>query len=102
MSVSAGDFLEVYAKEDAGTFDAVITCFFLDTMANPMEAMDVIHARLRPGGVWINFGGSPPPPAASHARTQAHARAQGRSCTTGRGTGGWTRPTTHGTTGAWS
>lgn len=31
----AGDFVEVYSSEDnAGAFDAVVTCFFIDTAHN--------------------------------------------------------------------
>lgn len=39
----AGDFVEVYSRPDAvGTFDSVVTCFFLDTAHNIIEYMEVI------------------------------------------------------------
>ena len=43
LSMVAGDFVEVYSAAGyAGTFDAVVTCFFLDTAHNVFEYMDVI------------------------------------------------------------
>lgn len=57
MSMCAGDFLEVYAKEDnLGQWDAVLSCFFLDTAHNFIEYLEVIYGCLVPGGVWVNLG----------------------------------------------
>ena len=57
MSMCAGDFAEVYAAAEVrGSFDAVLTCFFLDTARNVAEYIDVLWHCLRPGGAWINFG----------------------------------------------
>lgn len=43
LSMVAGDFVEVYAHPDhTEDFDAVATCFFLDTAHNVFEYMDVI------------------------------------------------------------
>lgn len=48
---------EVYSRpEVAGTFDAVVTCFFIDTAHNVLEYLEVIHQVLRPGGYWIHLG----------------------------------------------
>lgn len=48
---------EVYARpEYQGTFDAVVTCFFIDTAHNIIDYLEVIHGVLRPGGVWIHLG----------------------------------------------
>lgn len=48
---------EVYGKKELGKqYDAVVTCFFIDTAANVVDYIDVIHNVLRPGGVWLNFG----------------------------------------------
>ena len=55
LSMCAGEFLEVY-KDDVGCWDAVVTCFFLDTAPNVIEYIEAIERLLRPGGVWINFG----------------------------------------------
>lgn len=38
------------------TFDAVVTCYFLDTQANPAAAVARVRSLLVPGGVWINVG----------------------------------------------
>lgn len=40
----------------AGSFDAVVTCFFIDTAHNVLEYLEVIHHVLRPGGYWIHLG----------------------------------------------
>jgi carnosine N-methyltransferase len=39
-----------------GEWDAVVTCFFLDTAHNIVSYIEAIHRILKPGGVWINFG----------------------------------------------
>ena len=57
MSMCAGDFVEVYgAPEQVGQWDAVATCFFIDTAHNVVEYLEIISRCLRPGGVWVNFG----------------------------------------------
>mmetsp|Transcript_26947 Transcript_26947/g.66051 ORF Transcript_26947/g.66051 Transcript_26947/m.66051 type:complete len:296 (+) Transcript_26947:767-1654(+) len=57
MSMCAGDFVEVYGQaEHAGQWDAVATCFFIDTAHNVVEYLEIISRMLRPGGVWVNFG----------------------------------------------
>lgn len=57
FSMVAGDFLEVYtAPQQAGRWDAVVTCFFLDTAPVVIEYVEAIHRLLRPGGVWVNVG----------------------------------------------
>lgn len=57
LSMSAGDFLEVYGSPSmAGQFDAVVTCFFIDTAHVITEYLQVIHRVLVEGGIWINFG----------------------------------------------
>ena len=48
----AGDFEEVYARpEYAGAFDAVATCFFIDTAHNLLRYLEVIWGALRVRGV---------------------------------------------------
>jgi hypothetical protein len=42
--------------DGAGTFDALVTLFFLDTSLNAIAAVERIHALLKPGGRWINLG----------------------------------------------
>lgn len=57
LSMAAGDFVAVYsAPRHAGAWDAVLTCFFIDTAPVLHEYIDVISHMLRPGGVWINLG----------------------------------------------
>ncbi|ORX45078.1 N2227-domain-containing protein [Hesseltinella vesiculosa] len=57
FSMVAGDFLEVYGTpESQGTWDCVVTCFFIDTAHNIIEYMELIHGLLKPGGTWINIG----------------------------------------------
>eukprot|EP00884_Botryococcus_braunii_P007642 jgi/Botrbrau1/1687/Bobra.116_2s0029.2 len=57
LSMSAGDMVEVYGgPERAGSYDFVLTCFFIDTSHNIIEYIEVIHNALREGGIWINLG----------------------------------------------
>jgi spermidine synthase len=55
VTLREGDFLEEF-KEDADSFDAVVTFFFMDTARNILEYMDTIYQVLRDGGVWVNMG----------------------------------------------
>lgn len=50
-----GDFTTVF-KDGAGTYDVVLTYFFIDTARNLMSYFDTIYRLLRPGGYWVNFG----------------------------------------------
>jgi len=62
FSLVAGDFEEIYGAEDkqgeahAGEWDAILTCFFIDTAKNITNYLRIIHRILAPGGVWINLG----------------------------------------------
>jgi carnosine N-methyltransferase len=47
----------VYARPECrASFDAVVTCFFIDTAHNILEYLEVIHSVLRPGGLWVHLG----------------------------------------------
>lgn len=39
-----------------GSWDACVTCFFLDTARNIVRYLEVLHSLLKPGGLWINCG----------------------------------------------
>ena len=57
FSLAPGEFLETYAgDEDTGAWDAVVTCWFIDTAPCALEYVEAIRRLLRPGGQWINFG----------------------------------------------
>ena len=57
MSMCAGDFVEVYgAPEQTNQWDAVATCFFIDTAHNVVEYLEIIANCLKPGGVWVKRG----------------------------------------------
>lgn len=57
FSMCAGDFLEVYNHpSQAGAFDCVVTCFFIDTANNVVEYIRTIAKILAPGGLWVNLG----------------------------------------------
>lgn len=74
-----GDFEEIYGSDDhdpdepqSGEWDAIVTCFFIDTVSaqyfaksshptvfqakNIVNYLRVIHKILARGGVWINLG----------------------------------------------
>eukprot|EP00257_Ricinus_communis_P025954 XP_025013368.1 carnosine N-methyltransferase [Ricinus communis] len=57
FSMCGGDFIEVYSDpSQAGAWDAVVTCFFIDTAHNIIEYIEIISRILKDGGVWINLG----------------------------------------------
>ncbi|XP_051114876.1 uncharacterized protein LOC127240317 isoform X2 [Andrographis paniculata] len=57
FSMCGGDFVEVYSDQSqVGVWDAVVTCFFIDTAHNIVEYIEIISKILKDGGVWINLG----------------------------------------------
>ncbi|KAG5715674.1 UPF0586 like protein [Termitomyces sp. T112] len=62
FSLVAGDFEEIYGvdtdpnKPQAGEWNAILTCFFIDTAKNIVNYLRVIHRILAPGSVWVNLG----------------------------------------------
>ncbi|KAK6918000.1 Carnosine N-methyltransferase [Dillenia turbinata] len=57
FSMCGGDFVEVYSDPlQEGVWDAVVTCFFIDTAHNIVEYIEIISRLLKDGGVWINLG----------------------------------------------
>lgn len=49
--------MEVYSKEqEKGAWNAVTTCFFIDTAHNLTRYLEVINHALVMGGLWINVG----------------------------------------------
>jgi len=57
FSMAAGDFCSIYSHaRQAGRWDAVASCFFLDTAPNIVEYIRVIYNMLKVGGALINFG----------------------------------------------
>eukprot|EP01052_Picozoa_sp_SAG31_P000357 SAG31_NODE_11_length_38734_cov_21.263854_7_plen_232_part_00 len=55
FSMCAGDFVEIYSSQPS-EWDAIVTCFFVDTAPNIFNYVRTIHTALRNDGVWINFG----------------------------------------------
>jgi carnosine N-methyltransferase len=55
VSLVEGDFTTAL-KSHSGTYDAIVTHFFLDTAPNILTYLETIHSLLKPGGVWVNFG----------------------------------------------
>jgi carnosine N-methyltransferase len=57
FSMAAGDFVSIYrAPAQRWMYDAVLTCFFIDTAPVLHEYIDTLLHCLKPGGVWINNG----------------------------------------------
>lgn len=50
-----GDFNTAFNGHE-GTYDVLVTHYFIDTARNLMAYFDTIHRLLKPGGTWINFG----------------------------------------------
>lgn len=56
-SMTAGNFIEIYGEHDQhGAWDAIVTCFFIDTGHNILDYISTISKALRPGGYWLNLG----------------------------------------------
>lgn len=55
VSLVEGEFTTAM-KTHEGTYDALVSHFFIDTATNILTYLETIHAMLKPGGVWINFG----------------------------------------------
>ncbi|KAH8584104.1 uncharacterized protein ELE39_000392 [Cryptosporidium sp. chipmunk genotype I] len=55
LSMCAGDFVEIYSKQ-VQAWDAILTCFFLDTAKNIITYIRTITNLLPQNGVWINLG----------------------------------------------
>ncbi|KAK4954707.1 hypothetical protein LTR66_013544 [Elasticomyces elasticus] len=57
MSMSSGDFCVIYQEaEYANSFDAITTCFFIDTAPNLIAYIETVLNCLKQGGYWINLG----------------------------------------------
>ena len=60
LSYTVGDFVgnddDYYRQERMGDFDAIVTCFFIDTATNIYEYLTIIHQLIKPRGVWVNVG----------------------------------------------
>lgn len=57
MSMSAGDFITSYNGSDsAGSFDVVVTHYFIDTGPNVIRYLETIRNCLTEHGIWINIG----------------------------------------------
>jgi carnosine N-methyltransferase len=57
MSMTAGDFSELYrSEEQQNRFDAVVTCFFIDTAPNLIQYIETVKNCLKTDGLWINNG----------------------------------------------
>lgn len=55
FSMCAGEFVEVYQDQKA-EWEAVLTCFFVDTAKNVFLYIRTIANMVRPGGLWSNIG----------------------------------------------
>jgi len=53
-----GDFVKLYGKGCPGhrRFDAILTCFFIDTATDVAELFKVMDGLLAKGGIWVNVG----------------------------------------------
>lgn len=57
FSMVAGDFIEVYSRADQKEqWDAIVTCFFMDTANNVLDYLDTMWHAMKPGAIWINLG----------------------------------------------
>lgn len=54
LQFKSGDFLEIEKMECE--YEAVVTCFFIDTNQNILDYLVKIFSILKHGGIWINLG----------------------------------------------
>jgi N2227-like protein len=66
LSFTIGDFVTTYANTHK-RYDAIVTCFFIDTASNIFDYLAVIHNALKDGGEWIHVG-----PLQWHLNAQLH------------------------------
>lgn len=56
----AGDFIEVFSgAEHAGAYDAVATCFFLDTAHNILQYLEIVYRLLKVRGAGVKGPNAP-------------------------------------------
>lgn len=55
LSLEVGGLL-AHAAARPGGYDAVVTCFFVDTGRHPLDYLWAIRRLLCPGGYWVNLG----------------------------------------------
>lgn len=55
FSMASGEFVEIY-KDQTREWDAVVTCFFIDTAKNIFLYIRTIANMLDTGGAWVNLG----------------------------------------------
>lgn len=95
MGMSAGDFCEIYQQQGyQDAFDAVTTCFFIDTAPNVIRYIETIRHCLRPDGLWVNLGpllwhfeSAPTPAEKRHQRQQKGINSPSTSPFSGPGIG---------------
>ncbi|KNZ62744.1 hypothetical protein VP01_1227g1 [Puccinia sorghi] len=57
FGISVGEFVDIFSKpEEHGKWDAIVTCFFLDTAQNIVAYLRTMYAILKTEGIWINLG----------------------------------------------
>lgn len=57
MGMVAGEFCECFSQaREKGMYDAVVTCFFLDTGHNVIQYLETIWDALAADGVWVHLG----------------------------------------------
>lgn len=84
MSMTSGDFCVLYREDEyRDAFQAVTTCFFIDTAPNLINYVETVKHCLQPGGFWINLGpllwhfeSAPTPAERNKARGRATASSQ--------------------------
>jgi len=55
LSMAAGEFVEVYRRQTSA-WDAIATCFFLDTAKNIVLYIMTLASIVKCGGLWVNLG----------------------------------------------
>jgi len=58
LSLTVGDFVQLYSTAGPAyrRFDAIVTCFFLDTCEDIMVYLALLSGLLTTGGIWVNLG----------------------------------------------
>ena len=57
LTLQPGAWSSSYASEQFNaSFDALVTCYFIDTLGDPASAIRHARRLLRPGGHWLNVG----------------------------------------------
>eukprot|EP00727_Mastigamoeba_balamuthi_P007409 m51a1_g3289 hypothetical protein (371) ;mRNA; r:273184-274503 len=56
VALTDTDFVSLCRQHRQGHYDALVTCFFIDTAFNILDYIEAARDAIKPGGFWVNHG----------------------------------------------